>query len=815
MRVLDYLCSPRTGYVIGPVAVTLVSALLGATISRDQAFRADLAIFLMMIAVLLTASSCGRGPAAVTALVAFLWFDYFFIEPIYMLRLADPWDWLVLGLFLATALVTGQLAGALRHQADEARRREREAVALYEVIREVPASTLELRPLLGLILARLERVVECHASEIVTLERGDLLIQGYRGPLPHDRVIGFRLDDTSAFGDLLRQVTRTWEPVVLPDLGGVSLLAQDLQAAGVGLPPEVLGRDRAEIAVPLIAAGEVIGIMTLIHATPAFYNDRHTRLAVAFAQQAALAIQNARTHESALQREQELTASIVETAEAMIVVIDAQGRIVRWNRFAERLTGQPSVEVEGRSIWEVLNVPAEAEWLRLELEHLPEADMAREWLGAWIDPDGDRRSLQWSTATVRTDGVPHYVVAVGLDVTERQRAQEELHQAHARLELRVEERTRELASLYRADEVLYASLKVEDVLQALVDVATSVLGADKAIALVPDATGERMVVAASRGIDPDRLAGLSIGRDEGAVGEVLRTGEPVLLRDVAEYPGTPPRLRRIAELEEIHATCTVPIRAGGENFAVFNVSYVRPRELSDHDRRLLASLAQRAGLAIENARLYEQAQGKAALEERQRLARELHDSVSQVLYGIVLNASSADELMEPEESPARQLVRDVLNLAEAGLTEMRALIFELRPESLELEGLVAALERQAAATRARHGLRVHTMLPDDDPEMPLVAKEALYRIAQEALHNTVKHGRAHEVQLELRSEPGATVLRVDDDGRGFDPTGGFPGHLGLRSMRERAVAVGGEFRVVSAPGRGTQVEARLPHSKPA
>jgi signal transduction histidine kinase len=271
----------------------------------------------------------------------------------------------------------------------------------------------------------------------------------------------------------------------------------------------------------------------------------------------------------------------------------------------------------------------------------------------------------------------------------------------------------------------------------------------------------------------------------------------------------------MAALAGVHASYAVPIRAGDENFAVFNVSYVQPREPTENDRRLLTALAQRAGLAIENARLYEQAQGKAALEERQRLARELHDSVSQVLYGIVLNASSVDELLESEDTPVGRLVRDVLNLAEAGLAEMRALIFELQPETLEREGLVAALQRQAASTRARHGLQVRAVLPDDDPEMLLVVKEALYRIAQEALHNTVKHGRAKEVRLELRRDSGVVVLSVDDDGRGFDPSGDFPGHLGLLSMRERAVAVGGELQVLSEPGRGTQVEARVPLSAPS
>jgi PAS domain S-box-containing protein len=534
MGMIDLLRSSRAGYVVGPVVVALISAVVGVATNQDQTLRDDLAIFLLLIVVLLSASIYGRGPAIATSVAAFAGLAYFVLPPVYSFEVDEPSKWLMLMLFLVAATVTGNIVATLRRRAAEALRREREAVALYEVIRNVPASTLDLQTLLGLILERLERVIECHASEIASLERGELVVQGYRGPLPHDRVIGFRLDGASALGDLLRQVARTQEPVMIPDLGGVSLLARDLQAAGVTFPAEALGRDRAEIAVPLIVAGDVIGVMTLIHSAPAFYDERHIQLAVAFAQQAAFAIQNARIHESALQRQQELTASIVETAEAMIVVVDAQGRIVRWNRFAERLTGHQSLEVEGLLIWEVLNVPEEAERLRLELGHLSDVNMSREWLGSWIDPDGDRRSLQWATATVRNqDGAPQYVVAIGLDVTERQRVQEELRQAHARLELRVEERTRQLASLYRADEVLHASLKVEDVLQALVDVATSVLGADKALALMPNATGERLIIVASHGFDPDHLAGFSIRRDEGLVGELLRTGEPIMIPDVA------------------------------------------------------------------------------------------------------------------------------------------------------------------------------------------------------------------------------------------------------------------------------------------
>jgi signal transduction histidine kinase len=165
-------------------------------------------------------------------------------------------------------------------------------------------------------------------------------------------------------------------------------------------------------------------------------------------------------------------------------------------------------------------------------------------------------------------------------------------------------------------------------------------------------------------------------------------------------------------------------------------------------------------------------------------------------------------LLERDPSRAVDPLNYVLQLAEAGLAEMRALIFELRPESLATEGLVAALEKQTAATRARYGISVAADLPSE-PDLPLAEKEALYRIAQEAMHNTVKHARATRIELTL--DPRTTVLlRVRDDGVGFDPEGSFPGHLGLRSMRERIERLGGTLSIESTRGQGTTITATLP-----
>jgi signal transduction histidine kinase len=229
--------------------------------------------------------------------------------------------------------------------------------------------------------------------------------------------------------------------------------------------------------------------------------------------------------------------------------------------------------------------------------------------------------------------------------------------------------------------------------------------------------------------------------------------------------------------------------------------------------QLAAALRMRAEQAhsreCELRRLYEQAQELASLQERQRLARELHDSVSQALYGISLGAHTAQEAMVDDPEQATASLDYVISLTEAGLAEMRALIFELRPESLEAEGVVAALNKQIAVMRTRYRLSVEAHL-DEEPDLSMEIKYTLYRIAQEALHNIVKHARAHCVTLHLAREDQEISLLIEDDGRGFDAKQTFPGHFGICSMQERAAKVGGSLTLKSEPNQGTCVQVRLP-----
>ncbi len=253
----------------------------------------------------------------------------------------------------------------------------------------------------------------------------------------------------------------------------------------------------------------------------------------------------------------------------------------------------------------------------------------------------------------------------------------------------------------------------------------------------------------------------------------------------------------------------IPLIYRGESLGVFTVYCPPGPPPAEGEIAFFSAIADQAAVAVENARLLVAAQEKAALEERQRLARELHDSVSQGLYGITLGAQTARTFMESDCTHARESLDYVLSLAKATHTEMRSLIFALRPESLASEGIVEALNRRAAAISARHELQVETHLCTE-PELPLEVKEALYRIAQESLHNVVKHASARSCQLYLHQYQGTIVLEVCDDGVGFDPSSQFPGHLGLHSMRERAMHLGGTLELASIPGKETRVRVVIP-----
>jgi signal transduction histidine kinase len=228
---------------------------------------------------------------------------------------------------------------------------------------------------------------------------------------------------------------------------------------------------------------------------------------------------------------------------------------------------------------------------------------------------------------------------------------------------------------------------------------------------------------------------------------------------------------------------------------------------------LAAIVSERRRAALELAESHRREGERAALE-RQRIARDLHDSVSQSLFSTTLHVRTAQRALEQEQlnasGPVGEELGEIGQLTRGALAEMRALILELRPGALAEEGLVAALSKQAAALSAREGLVIEVDGPDARLPLGPEVEEQLYRLGQEALANVVKHARASSATVRIAANDDIVTIEVHDDGRGFDPAAVGPEHFGLRSMRGRVADLGGRLEITSTPGGGTVLRVEVP-----
>jgi signal transduction histidine kinase len=234
------------------------------------------------------------------------------------------------------------------------------------------------------------------------------------------------------------------------------------------------------------------------------------------------------------------------------------------------------------------------------------------------------------------------------------------------------------------------------------------------------------------------------------------------------------------------------------------------REFSEQDVELIMSIGGQIGVAVENAKLYERAQQVAVVEERQRMARELHDSVTQSLYSLTLFSEAARHLAEEHgyESIERQ-IKQVGVIGTQALKEMRLLVYELQPLELERDGLVRALRKRLEAVEGRAGIDARVEV-EELVRLPGKVEQEFFRIAQEALNNALKHAVAASVVVYLRQEDGQIEMEIVDNGVGFDPASiQDSAGMGLVSIQERAEQLDGTVTVDSKPGEGTRIKVSL------
>lgn len=258
---------------------------------------------------------------------------------------------------------------------------------------------------------------------------------------------------------------------------------------------------------------------------------------------------------------------------------------------------------------------------------------------------------------------------------------------------------------------------------------------------------------------------------------------------------------------------SIPLNAHGKQLGVLNVASTDWRELTPDDLRLLYTIGDMLGIAIERARLFASSAELGAIKERNRLAREIHDTLAQGLTGIALRLETVDALLDTEHNleKAHRLVKQTLDLTRSNLEEARRSVLDLRAAPLEGRSLDRALEMLARSWTDR-GLKVMTELTGSSNPLPVRIESGLYRIAQEALTNIHLHAHAQHVRLALSILPDQVTLMIHDDGQGFDPEQIPPGHFGLIGLNERARLMGGAFTLESTPGGGTKIVVQVPLS---
>jgi signal transduction histidine kinase len=353
-------------------------------------------------------------------------------------------------------------------------------------------------------------------------------------------------------------------------------------------------------------------------------------------------------------------------------------------------------------------------------------------------------------------------------------------------------------------------MDIDRVLKQVVDLIQKTFGYDHvAIATIEDEYAVYQVGAGRLWDDPEfdfSPGRLKIG-NEGITGKVAASGKAVYLPDVRSDPNYV-EMKGSGTLSEL----TVPVKVKGKVIGILDAQSQRLNAFDDIDMVVMQSLADQAAVAIENARLYNQAQQYAVVEERNRLARELHDSVTQSLYGITLHAEAAcRQLTANQPDLVSQQLTELRGTAQEALREMRLLIFELRPSVVELQGLVSALRARLEAVEERAGMEVQ-FSTEGDITLSDKTQDGLYRIAQEALNNALKHAKANQILLSLNGNPTSVILEIIDDGIGFKPDQAVEGGgLGLDGMIERAELLGGKLTLTSNPGKGTTVKIEVPH----
>jgi PAS domain S-box-containing protein len=494
---------------------------------------------------------------------------------------------------------------------------------------------------------------------------------------------------------------------------------------------------------------------------------------------------------------------MVMSAPVAIVVAEETGTVVLVNNKLTDMFGYESSELIGKPI-EVL-MPERYRGGHVAYRDEYASNPRQRPMGSGLDLAGRRRDGSEFPIEVglsyNRSGERSWVMATVADITRRKQNEEFL-------ERRVQERTREIERRRQVSDTLRDILAIlnsdrplAEILQHIVVQASQLLQADaSAIYQMPDAE-TAVTIQASCGLSNQQLNNPFSLTLPTAVKQLVRNGES------ATAPTSTGADDGISTADTYCARLAVPLRIKDEIYGGLMLYYVEPRKFSDEEIELAVMFGDQAVLAIENAGLRARAERTAVAAERNRIARDLHDSVTQTLFSATLIAEVLPKLVERNGNEGMRRLEELRQLTRGALAEMRTLLLELRPATLIEVSIEELLRQLTEAARGRARIPIELQAQVTAP-LPPDAKIAFYYVAQEALNNVAKHARAGSAHVNLVSHASGAVLSVLDDGLGFDVTQVTPEHLGLAIMRERSESIDGELTIESAPGEGTEITIR-------
>ena len=370
----------------------------------------------------------------------------------------------------------------------------------------------------------------------------------------------------------------------------------------------------------------------------------------------------------------------------------------------------------------------------------------------------------------------------------------------------LEKRGREMEALYQADEKILRNVSLNQVFQTLVDVAVDMLHADRSVVFAWDEQKNRVVPRVSHGFAPQTLRVMEFTKGEGIVGKVFATGKPVVVTEFLPKDMRPD-IRAAIRAEGIKSFVHLPIIVDERVVAVFNIGFTRPDFIPEDTVRVFSALVNRAAISIANMELFEQTKDLAVMEERNRLARDLHDSAKQKAFAALAQLGTARGILNGHTNGATMHLAEAENLVTDVIQELTFLVQEIYPLALQEKGLVSTLREHIFEWENRNDTTVQ-LVTRNEHRLPLEVEQALYRITQEALANVARHSHARRVDMSLVYNGDSVQLSVSDDGCGFEVSRKHG--MGLRSMRERVGSIRGTMQIQSAPGHGTRILVQVP-----